>query len=146
MLSQKEIERRDELIKDGIKDCKKLIGKQKSKEMYFFYEGSIDGFEECEKLCTLEEYANRIQELSTEESRETAYSSLRKDDEETQLLREELQIYDSNKETDLEKVWRLKGIATQINFVYERLKAYQLVYNLIKKEATKQGLNLESKF
>ena len=137
MLSQKEIERRDELIRDGIKDCRKLIGKQKSRKMYFFYEGSIDGFEECKNLNTLESYVKRIQELSTEESREIAHS-LRGNTEEKRLLKEEWQIYDDRK-MDLNEVCKLKGISTQIEFVYERLKAYQLVYNLIKEEV--QGLN-----
>jgi len=144
MLSQKEIEQRGKLIKDGVKECKKLIGKQTSESMYFFYEGSIDGFEECENLNTLESYVERIQELFKAEAREIAWS-LKGDTEERRLLKEELQVYGDRK-MDLDKVWRLKGIRTQINFVYENLMAYKLIYNLIKDEAIKQGLNLEAKF
>ena len=88
MLSQKEIELRDELIKDGIKDCRELIGNQKLKEMYFFYEGSMDGFEECKNLNTLESYVKRIHELSEEEYRELL-RSLKGDTEEKRLLKEQ---------------------------------------------------------
>ena len=126
MLSQKEIELRDELIKDGIKDCRELIGNQKLKEMYFFYEGSMDGFEECKNLNTLESYVKRIHELSEEEYRELL-RSLKGDTEEKRLLKEQYQLYD-NKETDSDEVWKLKGIITQIDFVYERLKAYKIIF------------------
>ncbi len=143
MLSQKELEQRDDLIKKGIAECRGLIGKQTSREMYSFYEGSIDGFEECKKLNNLEAYIGRIEELNQTEIKEIAYSFLRGDDMEKILLREELQIYNSNRETDLDKVWKLKGIRTQIEFVYNQLKAYKFILNSIKKEATMHDLSLK---
>ena len=80
--------------------------------------------------------------MNQAEVREVSYSSLKRDDEETQILREKLQIYNSNKETDLDKVWKLKGTRSQIEFVYNQLKAHKFVFGLIKKEATTSGLNL----
>ena len=139
MLSQLELERRNQLIKEGVTDCRKLIGKQKSEEDYFFYEGSIDGFEECKNLNSLESYAERIQELYQKEDREII-RSLRRDDEETKFLKEHYQIYDDG-EPDLDKVWKLKGIRTQIEFIYERLKVCRLLLNV--SEKLKEGLNLE---
>lgn len=38
-LSELEIKYRDEMIEGGLKECRGLIGQQKSRNMYFFYEG-----------------------------------------------------------------------------------------------------------
>jgi hypothetical protein len=125
-LSNLEIEYRDGMIEKGISECRSLLGKQERRNMYFFYEGSLDGFEECRKFDSLESYVARLEELRKDEMREISCSSLRKDDKDSRMLRESLGIY-GNEKTDEDRVWRLKGIRTQVEFVYERLAAFNLI-------------------
>jgi len=126
MLSQKELELRDELIKDGIAECKELIGKQSSEAKYFFYEGCLEGLEECKKLDDLDAYTKRIQELSRAQDREKM--------EEDEIMFRIGHLDYEGCEIDSERVQRLHGIRTEIEFVYKELKEY------------KQRLNLEAKF
>ncbi len=125
---------RDELINNGIEECRDLLGKQKSKNMYYLYEGSIEGFEECRTLSTPEAYENRLRELREEEIREISLSSLKGDDEETQRLREGMKIYDPNEKTDDKKLWKIKGRLSQINYIYERLKGYMVAAAILEKQ------------
>ena len=132
MLDNLILKRRDELIRNGIKECRNLIGKQKSTNMYFFYEGSIGGFEECRNLKELSEYESRLKELNEEELREISKSSL-KDKE----LRELYHLYNENEETDYDEVWKIKGRRTQINFVYNRLMALGFILKNVKNQSPK---------
>lgn len=122
-LSSYESGYRNELADAGIIECRELIGKQKSSEMYYFYEGSIDGFEECKKYSKLSDFEKRLKGLEAKEHREISCSSL-KDKE----LREMLGIYDDNEETDINEVWKMKGIRTQVEYVYEGLLAFRTMF------------------
>ena len=113
---------RDGIISKGIEECESLLPKQEL-EMRDFYRGSIAGFKECEYLNTVDEYENMLEELNQEENREISKASLR--DEE---LRESLGLTPSETETDMERVYYLKGMRTQIEFVYQRMKL--LLYGL----------------
>ena len=127
-LSIYESKRRNELIEEGLKECRELIGKQKSEEKYYFYEGSIDGFNECRLFNSFSDFETRLIELQGEELREISKSSLK-----DKHLRELHHLYDTNEETDLGKVWKLKGIRTQVNFVYDRLRATRIIIDNAKK-------------
>lgn len=122
MLDKIILERRDKLIEKGLTECKGLLGKQRGRNMYFFYEGSIEGFEECRNLNEFLDYELRLKELNQEELREIGKSSL-KDEE----LRELYHLYNRDEETDINEVWKIKGRRTQINFVYERLVAFNFL-------------------
>ena len=127
-LSPRELKYRDELIANGIKECRNLLGKQKTKNMYFFYDGSLDGFEECKDLTKIQAYETRIQELHQEEIREISCSILK-----DRRLREEMKIYDPEERTDEDEVWKIKGRRMQIEFVYGRLKAFKVLCSMKKK-------------
>ncbi len=88
-----------EIICEGIKECKSLQLKQKTKTMKKFYEGSIRGFEECKEFKIPEDYKTRLDELS--------------------VLNKGF-----GTKIDIEKVWYLKGVRQQIDFVYQRLKFF----------------------
>lgn len=119
-LTLEAIIQRDALVSGGITDCKNLLGKQKTREDFFFYEGSIDGFEECKKLSKFSDFEARIYKLHCEERVEISKSSIKDD-----VLREQLGIYDKNAKTD-DEVWKLKGMRTQISFIYEKLILYRV--------------------
>jgi len=59
-LSKLESDCRNEMIERGLNECRDLIGKQKSRNMYFFYEGSLEGFEKCRALDDLESYQKNL--------------------------------------------------------------------------------------
>ena len=48
------------VIDAGVNECRNLLGKQKTIEDYFFYEGSIDGFEECKSFRKMADFEKRI--------------------------------------------------------------------------------------
>jgi hypothetical protein len=124
-LSVFEKQRRDELITDGINECHSLIKKQKSPDMFYFYEGSIEGFQECKTYSRLSQFTNRLDELNKEELQEISGSL--KDPE----LREMSGVYDPNKKMDLKEVWKIKGKRTQVDFVYQRLLAFKLIRSYV---------------
>ena len=128
-LTLKEIIQRDALVSEGITDCKNLLWKQKTLEDYFFYEGSIDGFEECKKYSKLSNFEKRLEELHWEEMGEISKSSIS-----DEFLKEQLNIYNKNEKTDYKEVFRIKGMKTQINFVYEKLIIYKALMQGIKTE------------
>ena len=136
-LSPIEIELRDKLIERGIKECKYLLKIQDSKDMYFFYEGSIEGFEECRKLSSFEAYDKRWREIMFEEVREIA-CSLKGDDENTKNLKEKYHIFDPNEKMDIGRVWKLKGKSAQIGFIHNQLNLFRALYN-----NAEQNFNLE---
>lgn len=107
---------KDGIISKGIEECGSLLPKQES-NMRDFYRGSIAGFKECRYLNTPDEYKNVLEELNQEEIREISKASLR--DKE---LRESLGLTPSETETNKERVWYLKGMRTQTEFVYQRIK------------------------
>lgn len=119
-LSVNEIAIKERAINTGATECRELLGKQKTRNDYFFYEGSINGFEECRKFVKFSDFEKRINELYVEERREISKSSLA-----DELLREELKIYGRNEKTDYDEVFKTKGIRTQISFVYEKLKLFR---------------------
>ncbi len=127
-LAVPELKHRDRIIENGIRECRDLLGKQTSRLMYFFYEGSIDGFEECRKINSFEAYEQRLDELNKECLREVSCSSLRRNDDEIKLLRERLGIY-GDESTDDDKVYTLKGMKKQIEYVYDRLLAHYALIN-----------------
>jgi hypothetical protein len=120
ILTAFELERKDVLIANGLVECQKLLGKQKISDSYFFYEGSIDGFEECKGYSRFSHFEKRLEDLHWEEKRELSKSSIS-----DVVLKEQLGIYDKNAKTDYAELWKLKGIKTQIGFIYERLKLYR---------------------
>ena len=109
--------------------CKEFISKQKSIEDYFFYEGSIEGFEECKKFSKFSDFERRIEQLYIEETRELSKSWIK-----DEMLREYLKIFNKNEKTDYNTVFKLKGKRTQIQFVYDKLKAYRLVSLILSKK------------
>ena len=119
-LTKFELTKKGELADEGMNRCRKLLGKQKTLNDYFFCDGSIDGFEECKKYSKFSHFGNRLEELHLEERAEISNSSLK-----YEILRERLGIYDKDAKTNYAEVWKLKGIRTQIEFVYERLKLYR---------------------
>lgn len=128
MLTAFELQKRNELTGKGRDECRSLLGKQKTLEDYFFYEGSIDGFEECRNFKKFSDFEKRINELYNEEIREISKSSIK-----DEILKEQLGIYDKNAKTDDNKVFRLKGVKEQVSFVYERLKLYRGILQMINK-------------
>jgi len=108
------------VIDAGVNECRNLLGKQKTIEDYFFYEGSIDGFEECKSFRKMADFEKRIEELHFEENREVSKSSLK-----DELLREYHKIYSKNEKTDYKEVFRIKGVKEQISFVYDKLILYK---------------------
>ncbi len=58
-----EIGVRDEMISKGIAECRLFLKKQKDPGMFYFYEGSIEGFEECRRYSTHSDFSNRLAEL-----------------------------------------------------------------------------------
>ncbi len=123
-LSLKELERRDKLVSGGIVECKSLLGKQEFSSMFYFYDGSIEGFEECKRYSTLSEFKKRIGELNNDETREIAC------DLKDRSIREMAGIYDVEERMDINEVWKIKGKRTQIEFVYNRLMAFRIVRGL----------------
>ncbi len=138
-LSGEELTLKNRLIREGINDCKKYLKKQKTKRDFFFYDGSIDGFEECKTFSKFSHFEERIQELYNEEKREISKSSLGDN-----ALREHLRIYNKNEKTEENEVFRLKGMKTQISFVYERLLGYRAARRIIKDNATINEDNISS--
>jgi viroplasmin and RNaseH domain-containing protein len=126
MLNNFELEKKNVLIDEGLKECKELLGKQKTANDYFFYEGSIEGFEECKYFIEFTDFRKRLEELHFEEIREISKSSLK-----NEILREYFKIYRKDEETDYEKVFKIKGIKTQISFVYEKLMLYRGLREMI---------------
>jgi len=116
-----ELKYRDELISKGMRECRSLIGNQKNQNMYYFYEGSIEGFEECKDYFNYSDFLKRLKELHKEEKLEVC--SELEDDE----LREIAGLYGAPREMDLKEVWQIKGRRTQIEFVYDKLVAYRLI-------------------
>ena len=137
-LSLDELTRRDQLIVEGLASCKAEIGKQKSRDMYFCYEGSLDGFELCSSLCSFGDFEAKRNEFYMLETKEIACSSLRSQDEDIQLLRESLGIAPGEK-TDSDKVWQLKGIWTQMDYVYNRLLCYRAVRDMMDEKENELG-------
>ncbi len=129
-LSSEELTLRNRLVKDGINDCKKYLKKQKTRRDFFFYDGSIDGFAECKDFSKFSHFEKRIQDLYDEEKREISKSSLRDD-----ALREHLRIYNKDEKTNEDEVFRLKGMKTQISFVYERLLGYRAARRIVNDNA-----------
>lgn len=129
MLDNFILEQKHELIYKGIEKCRNLLGKQKSGDMYFFYEGSIEGFMECLSMNSSSDYETRLKELREEEIREISKSSLRNNTEERRHLRERLMIYKNDEEIDMDEVFKIKGRRTQIRFVYDRITALELILN-----------------
>ncbi|MFH1248657.1 MAG: hypothetical protein V1660_00710 [archaeon] len=111
---------KNSLIENGLVDCERLLGKQKTIGNYCFYGGSIEGFEECKNFYKFFDFEKRICELYFEEIRETVKFPLN-----SEILKERLRIYNNNEKMDYEEFFRLKGMRTQINFVYEKLKLYR---------------------
>lgn len=130
-LSLRELKRRDELADLGITECKGLLDKQESSEMFYFYEGSIEGFQECKKYLKFSEFEKRLIELNAGEVREIACNIKDKS------IREMVGIYDPNEKMDINEVWKIKGKRVQIEFVYKRLKASRMVYRLMEKHISK---------
>jgi len=97
---------KDYIIERGLEECKTLISEQESETMKEFYRGSIDGFEESKSLETPDDFRKRIDELKREEL-------------------EYISIYLENEDPDiLKKIWYLRGLWTQLNFVYERISIF----------------------
>jgi hypothetical protein len=119
-LSPYELGYLNDMIDSGTKECTNLLGKQKDSQMFYFYEGSIEGFQECKKYTRISEFEKQLKELLAEEHKEISRGAI-KDKE----LREELGIYDSNEETDIKEVWKIKGIRTQVEYVYGRIIAFR---------------------
>lgn len=95
---------KEKLITDGLRECKNLLPKQKD-TMFDFYEGSIEGFEKCKKLNKLKDFERRLSTLNRKELNLTKRYLFKKDEK---LLKE---------------IWYVKGIRTQVEYVYNHLKA-----------------------
>jgi hypothetical protein len=111
---------KNSLIDNGLVDCQRLLGKQKTIGTYCFYEGSIEGFEECKNFYKFSDFEKRICELYFEEIRETVKFPIN-----SEILKERLKVYNQDEKMDCEEFFRLKGERTQINFVYDQLKLYR---------------------
>ncbi len=129
-----EISRRDELIQKGIAECREELGKQKSRDMYFFYEGAISGFEACKTMYRFSNYQLAIREEAFELDRELAKSQTLDSNPLAKEIREKLKIYDTEEKTDEDIVWMLKGKRELINFVYNRLRTIRLIQGETRKE------------
>lgn len=130
ILTSFELERKNELANNGMNECRKLLGKQRTLDDYFFYEGSIQGFEESRNFKKFSDFEKRISKLYSDERAEISKSAIK-----DALLREQLSIYDKNAKTNDDEVWRLKGIRTQIVFVYDKLTLYR---------GLRQGIRIEN--
>jgi len=91
-----------------------------------FYEGALEGLNECAAFSTLEEYQNRGEELTI--LRTKGYHSVFKrimDGGEAEL--KEIVNHSSNGETDFNKLSRLIGKSAQIEYMFELMCTYELI-------------------
>lgn len=129
MLDDFILKERNELVHKGIEECRNLLGKQKSRKDYFFYEGSIEGFMGCLHMNNFSDYENRINELKKLEITEISKSSLKSEAGDIDFLREQVGIYNPDEGTDYDELFKIKGRRTQIEFVYHRLLAMNVILN-----------------
>ena len=108
---------KEKLINNGLEECRALLPKQ-TNTMIPFYKGSIEGFEKCKKFNELEDFKKKLFIIDKKELNLTKryYGKL------------------SNKKL-LNEIWYVKGLRTQIEFVYNHLEAMN--YLLKKKEKAK---------
>ena len=104
---------KEKLINDGLEECRVLLPKQ-TNTMIPFYEGSIEGFEKCKEFNELKDFGRELDVVN------------RKELNLTKRYHGEL----SDKKL-LNKIWHVKGLRTQIEFVYNHLEAMNY---LLKKE------------
>jgi len=90
---------KDRMIERGIVACELLLPGQKG-TMIPFYKGSIQGFKRCKKLKTLKDFERALEKLRQKE------------------LKKETEYIKKKDDITLNEVWRLKGVRTQIEFVY----------------------------
>lgn len=104
---------KEKLINDGLEECKSLVSKQKG-TMFDFYTGAIEGFEKCKGLKSLKDFEREMEIFHRKEFNLTERYYKKQSTEET-----------------LKKIWHIKGIRAQIEYVYDHLKAMNY---LLKKE------------
>lgn len=105
--SQELIAHRDELIEENLAECRTQRDSYAEKgdlEKCFFYEGSIQGLEECRKFNTFRDYTQEMRYL---------------DSQKIDIL-------------PLKYLWQSKGKRTQIEHIYQHLVAYEVIKGGVK--------------
>lgn len=106
---------KNDIIERGLKACEEELKKAEG-NMKHFYRGSIEGFKEAEEIYDLKTFEKRIKKLM---------------EKELEMVNDYLKSREEPKEGDrfLKEYWELKGRKTQLQFVYNRLRVFEIPKN-----------------